>query len=262
MRGIPRPTLYDINRTLTSSIIPAILPKTSSSLKRKVTLTEELIPLSSHPGYKFLDVKITPQVSHLSPPPSSSESPPPPRCQTSLESVDFTCDQWSTLLSTIDRMSQLGKYTERGLGLGSQTSSLASPPQLIKHLAASLTLYGPDSEEAIHSTSPPPATPSHSEPSQYPSSPSSLIETTPWARPSRELYHSPLSLNGYYRSCCLIANSQSILPSLTRPVQHGGRMFASGAYTHQYLSCGLELEEFVSSFRYLGQVIHNYRSLQ
>jgi hypothetical protein len=152
-------------------------------------------------------------------------------------------------------MSQLGQHTERGLGSHLQPSSHTSPStpsaasgQLMKHLAASLTLFGPDSEEAVQSAA------------SFP-----LTETTraPWSRSSQEqqLYHSLLSVNGYYRSCCLISNSQAILSSLTRPVQHGGRLFASGAYTHQYLSCGLELEEFVSSFRYLGQVIHNYRSL-
>lgn len=71
MRGISRPTLYDINRTLTSSILPAILPKYSSN-SRRINLSEELIPLASHPGYKFLDVKITPQVIETDDFPSSS----------------------------------------------------------------------------------------------------------------------------------------------------------------------------------------------
>ena len=70
MRNILRPTLYDINRTITSSILPFLLPKyrsTPNQLNQLVSLREELLTLTSHPGYKFLDAKITPQVILLPP---------------------------------------------------------------------------------------------------------------------------------------------------------------------------------------------------
>lgn len=69
MRNIQRPTLYDINRTITSSILPVLLPKYSTTSEEPndyISLREQLIPLTSHPGYKFLDVKITPQVNNSS----------------------------------------------------------------------------------------------------------------------------------------------------------------------------------------------------
>jgi hypothetical protein len=234
MRGISRPTLYDINRTLTSAVIPTLLPKYSPLLQRRITLSEELLSLTSHPGYRFLDVKITPQ--------------------TSLASIDFTCDQWSTLLSTIERMNHLGKYTERGLGSSHSSTDREDPTHLMKSVASSLTLFGPDSGEAIQQLS-------SASPSLSVSSPGAMTGVTSWSSSPPALYSSPLSVNGYYRSCCLVSNSQSILPSLSRPVQQGASMFSSGAYTHQYLSCGLELEDFVSSFRSLGQIIQNYKSL-
>jgi hypothetical protein len=35
-------------------------------------------------------------------------------------------------------------------------------------------------------------------------------------------------------------------------------MFRSGAYVHQYESCGLETDDFVTAFRNLGSIINNY----
>lgn len=227
-----------------------------------------------------------------------------------MASVDFTCDQWSTLLHTIERMSQLGVYTERGLGSSSSTSfsavtsafanmqasdsqqqhqqqplqsQISSSSHQMKHVATSLTLFGPDSQEAIeHSFSSPSAAPSktssnrpstssssshQSHQSQQQSQPSSIFtfhtNYTSWTHPNyhSSVYHSPISLHGYYRSCSVLSNSQSILPSLIRPIQQGTAMFGSGAYLHQYTTNGLELDEFISSFRYLGHVIQNYRGL-
>jgi hypothetical protein len=150
-------------------------------------------------------------------------------------------------------MNQLGRYTERGLGSSHShsTDRPGDPSHLMKNIATSLTLFGPDSGEAIQQINS----------ASSSSTPFAMSGMTSWSSTPSALYSSPLSLNGYYRSCCLLSNSQSILPSLTRPVQQGATMFSSGAYTHQYLSCGLELEDFVSSFRSLGQIIQNYKSL-
>lgn len=207
-------------------------------------------------------------------------------------------------MNTIDRMSQLGIYTERGLGSSTSIQSTRSInssdnqflPHHMKHIASSLTLFGPDSHEAIQNsiqsslTSPPPqqtqiqtqgttttttiARPSTSSKTSSNSSTSSTSTTTltklsfqpnytPWTNLNyhKVIYHSPISLHGYYRSCCVLSNSQSILPSITRSVQQGTAMFGSGAYLHQYTTCGLELDEFITSFRYLGHVIQNYKEL-
>jgi hypothetical protein len=76
MRGIERPTLYDINSTITASLTPFLMPKSlpahrSSeahgdryhSSNRICMLSEDLAHLCGHPAYKFLDVKNTPQVT-------------------------------------------------------------------------------------------------------------------------------------------------------------------------------------------------------
>ena len=203
-------------------------------------------------------------------------------------------------------MSQLGFYTERGLGSSAASvyrPTTASLPQQqhftenqslghqMKHVATSLTLFGPDSHEAIENTFPLNSTSdpfSHSNitiTSQQPSTSSQTTTTTTtsgggggnvhssklpfqpdytsWTDLNyhSSVYHSPISLHGYYRSCSVLSNSQSILPTLTRSVQHGTAMFGSGAYLHQYTTYGLELDEFITSFRYLGHVIQNYKGL-
>jgi hypothetical protein len=72
---------------------------------------------------------------------------------------------------------------------------------------------------------------------------------------------SPMQANSYHRSACLVSNGQSLIPALSRPLLCGSNMFRSGAYVHQYTSCGLEVDEFVTAFRSMGQIVSNYRSL-
>lgn len=74
MRKISRPTLDDINDTLASNILPFILPKSQHNSELPDSLYRDITHLCSHPNYKFLDVKLTPQ--------------------TSAQSVDFTFDSW------------------------------------------------------------------------------------------------------------------------------------------------------------------------
>ena len=68
MRGIDRPSLYDINRTITACTVPAILPKRDPCLSDSSgggsggMLMEDIAHLCGHPNFKFIDVKSTPQV--------------------------------------------------------------------------------------------------------------------------------------------------------------------------------------------------------
>lgn len=103
-------------------------------------------------------------------------------------------------MSTIERMNQLGKYTERGLGSHSAVSSSDADLSLMKNIATSLTLYGPDSEEGISLLNRPPTGSSNNTQTR-----SILSGTVSWSTPfhSQNLYHSPISVNGYYRSTCL-----------------------------------------------------------
>ena len=72
---------------------------------------------------------------------------------------------------------------------------------------------------------------------------------------------SPHSVNGYQRSMSLISNGQTILPYFQRLLYKSSDMFQSGAYLHQYTSEKLEIDDFVESFRSLGQITENYKSL-
>ena len=73
MRCIARPTLYDINQTLSSNILPIILPKYRPD-GRFSGFDKDIYQLCSHSDYKLLDIKLTPQ--------------------TSEKSIEFTFDSW------------------------------------------------------------------------------------------------------------------------------------------------------------------------
>lgn len=75
------------------------------------------------------------------------------------------------------------------------------------------------------------------------------------------MHHSPHVVNGYQRSASMLSNGQTILPILQRAASKAAELFRVGAYVHQYASCGLEGEDFIQSFRTVGQLIENYRSL-
>jgi hypothetical protein len=68
-------------------------------------------------------------------------------------------------------------------------------------------------------------------------------------------------LNQYQRSTTVLSNDQSILPLLQRTIKKSAEMFQVRAYLHQYLSHGLEMDDFVDSFQSLGSVVQYYSDL-
>jgi tubulin delta len=111
MKGIERPSLQDINSLIAANVVPILLPKYNTSLnysssglssrvseKTKSYLSDDIIHLCSHPGYRFIDVKTTPQTSN--------------------KSIDFTYDSWSSVLNTLEKMQIRGTSSERGLSRG------------------------------------------------------------------------------------------------------------------------------------------------
>lgn len=98
MKGIERPSLSQLNETIVANICPMFLPKTTlhgDDSSRRSALIDDVTHLCAHPGYKFLDIKVTPQTSN--------------------KSVDFTYDTWSTLLKTIQQMQLSGAASERNI---------------------------------------------------------------------------------------------------------------------------------------------------
>ena len=97
-KGIAAPSLVDINSTIAENIVPLLLTKhdlgsfestkiakvKSSSLS--ISLTDDIIDLCAHPYYKFLSVYTVPQ--------------------TSVNSIEFTYDSWSSLLNSTGRVQQ------------------------------------------------------------------------------------------------------------------------------------------------------------
>jgi hypothetical protein len=103
MKGLERPTLDQLNQTIVSNLCPLFLPRYEATgsgnqgiyHNRRHSLISDVTHLCAHPGYKFLDVKLTPQTSN--------------------KSVDFTYDSWSTLLKTIQQMQLSGSASERNI---------------------------------------------------------------------------------------------------------------------------------------------------
>ena len=98
MKGIERPSLSQLNDTIVANICPMFLPKYCAdrdTTQRRSALIDDVTHLCAHPGFKFLDIKVTPQTSN--------------------KSVDFTYDTWSTLLKTIQQMQLSGAASERNI---------------------------------------------------------------------------------------------------------------------------------------------------
>lgn len=335
MRGLERPTLADINSLIASNIVPVLLPKyeisttTGAYLERegmpesfsksssspskdqgqqmqmplwrsKSSFSDDITHLCSHPGYKFVDVKITPQ--------------------TSTSSIEFTYDSWTSVLSTLERMHFHGASCDRGLGsihsitgvgsgggaslagvdvrdsmssisrlrqsqqsLTSNSASSSSPSAFQQEkgtshcsLGSILTLRGPDSRAAaltINRSNPTHMShakifsrPGRGEGSPVHSNQSPLSFQASYSDilgtdPLKVCYSSHIT-NGYSRSASLLSNGQSILPVLQRAATKAAQMYQAKAYLHQYQSCGLEEETFKSSFLQIGQIIANYNSLK
>lgn len=235
MRRIDRPTIADINHTIAANIVPMLLPKYHSGGDANGRITshvhDDIVTLCSHPSYRFLDVKATPQ--------------------TSDQSVEFTFDSWNSLLSTLERMHDRGTALEQRLSSTDSSSSIRS-------LASMLTLRGLDADDpSIQDLAPSPHFKAISTKNRF------FVRTDRTALLGEQIYmyHSSHHINGYLRSASLVSNGQATLPILQRAASKAADLFRVGAYLHQYTSCGLEAEDFLTSFRSLGQVIEAYRSI-
>lgn len=77
--GKEKPSLRDLNAVIAAGMMAAILPKYKAaattdahqvapsvhSKRSFYSLNEQVAHLCSHPGYKFMDVKVVPQVSFV-----------------------------------------------------------------------------------------------------------------------------------------------------------------------------------------------------
>ena len=240
MRRIERPTIDDINQTITSNLVPILLPKYSAQQRGSVAshLHDDIVSLCSHPSYRFLDVKSTPQ--------------------TSAKSVEFTFDSWNSLLLTLEKMHDRGTALDARLGGGGISGK--DGESIVRSVACLVTMRGVDAKDQARSAG--------SDSVAFARS-ASTSTTRFFSRRNFSLllddavqvHHSAHIVNGYQRSASLLSNGQAILPILQRAATKAAELFRVGAYLHQYSSCGLEGEDFVASFRSIGQTIENYQSL-
>jgi hypothetical protein len=195
--------------------------------------------------------------------------------QTSSASVDFTYDNWSTIIRTLERMDARGTIIERGAA----TTGGMGADGVSKNVGSVLTVHGADAESAAgsilthHQAQRQRGGPGHARGSPQQAAVAAVGEGNhqiqfsssyaSWApSPPCRVHASPFAVNGYLRSASLLSNGQTVLPSLQRPLLSGSNMFRSGAYVHQYQACGLEVEDFITAFRSLGQIVNNYQSLK
>jgi len=172
MWRLDSPSIDDINKTIVANIIPSLLPKYSYEMDsrglsyRKSSLSGDVLHLCSHPYYRFLDIKSTPQ--------------------TSVESVDFTYDSWHSITNTLGRMMEQGKASERQLKASYRASDQQNKN---KNIGSILTLRGPDAFD------------NEIKPDQFgqsgQSSSASNSRFSDLLRDPVKVYHSPHATNGY-----------------------------------------------------------------
>jgi len=213
MRGLKSPSLSDVNRTIADHMLSVLLPRRRAGGHAVTSLVDDIAHLCSHPGLKFLDIKATPQTPDAS--------------------VEFTFDNWKSILKTLERMSALGVQSERGISRG--VSRELQSEQTCRSYASTLILRGLDAQQTS----------------------AQFLQQAP---PSVQVHWSDRSVM-YQRSAALLSNSQSVLPVLQRPIHKATEMFKAGAFLHQYTGCGLDVNDFRESFQVLGQSIENYKAL-
>eukprot|EP01041_Mallomonas_annulata_P003548 gene3548-7060_t len=298
LRSAARPTLADINCAIVRNVIPALLPKRTAPHGCPAPLVLDIAHLCAHPGYRFLDIKNTPQ--------------------TSDESVSFQFDLWDALVHSLQRMQRLGAVSELAAGAGFRSRSYrpdsahtakarsSSVPRgggrlteqqrarddnssdvnraaAVQNIASVLVLRGQEAQSAaaVHSQvegvrgngGATTATPNSTSPFSYKHG---AMSNTPevlssewrrqhvsWQQSShpQTIAYSDTLCNGYQRSACLLTNGQAILPVMERALDRASRMFVADAYLHQYSSYGVEKQDFLEAFHSVGQVVKNYQSL-
>jgi hypothetical protein len=161
--------------------------------------------------------------------------------------------------------------------------SSASSSSLIKSLASVIVCHGEGSEEAIgeinenlkdttdlsddvRSTVSSRLLPNYNanKPKlfeEYLSSHSSHLSFSSSSFAPVHLSSTKFLLNQYQRSSTVLSNDQSILPLLQRTLKRSSEMFAVKAYVHQYLTNGLEYDDFIDSFQWIYSTIQAYSEL-
>ena len=322
MIDIERPTLHDINDVITANIVPILLPKyrfpiehidtsvsststvsSSSFINREgttrsvpITISDDIVNLCCHPGYKFLNIRNVPQ--------------------TSKRSIEFTFDSWKAMLNNLRAMTASGSSSERGISAYvnhfrqnqrqlfnddnsllpqssiSKTKNMESDV-LMRNEKDTSEIYNLDNgktrdkittvddhgnrKKAInrHSLT----SNDHFDTVKCLKSilifrgndakegltavkdPTVPFHDTVLNINEEDCYYSSHTVNGYQRSTGVLSNSQAVLPVLNRAVDKGVALYRVGAFLHQYQAWGTEDGDFVDAFRTLGQVIQNYQSL-
>jgi len=147
--------------------------------------------------------------------------------QTFQASIEYTSDSWSALLGSLDRMDNILNNNNNN---NNSSSNYSRKPNSISSL---LTLRGPDA---------------------------TTVDKNLFQKHCKVCYSHHIT-NKYNRSASLINNSDEILPIIEKTAQKASLLFERGAYVHQYNSCGLEDDDFITAFRTVGQIIHNYKAL-
>eukprot|EP01038_Epipyxis_sp_PR26KG_P013340 gene13340-17892_t len=243
-------------------------------------LIDDIICLSSHPSYKFLDIKTTPQTSN--------------------QSIEFTYDSWTSLLKTIQNMQLLGNISDIGISHRNLNSVSTNSPNsmatsnttsndssTIRSLGSIVSLHGIDAKETAiilkNNYEKELSVPSHVLSPKFTQRSAllsnrqnninqqiifqdnyiqshSILQSICGQLPI-QINYSDFFVNDYQRSITVLSNGQSILPILNRSTRKATEMFKVGAYVHQYTNFGLELDDMHEAFWSVASIIQSYSDL-
>eukprot|EP00741_Cyanophora_paradoxa_P005363 tig00000880_g5201.t1 len=249
--NVARPNFPDLNRVIASSLAAVLLPSrlspspapcapapsarpgrpASASASRAAlgrptnVLLDPLRHLCSHPSYKLLTIKTTPQM---------------PRA-----SVPFTVFQWPALLKHALQMLVTDAKFDLNVPFGVHLPEPGRPPdhRIHRSLATMLFLRGKDVHTADAS--------GFAHPALYPG----------WVPDPLAVARHPEPVHQYEMSATALTNSGTIAGPLEALLERGAAMRAARAYLHQYARHGCDAAFFDEAFARAEQILADYRAI-
>mmetsp|Transcript_6826 Transcript_6826/g.10699 ORF Transcript_6826/g.10699 Transcript_6826/m.10699 type:complete len:443 (+) Transcript_6826:226-1554(+) len=232
--NIQRPSFGDLNRVIAANLAHVLAPsrrynstESSSGVSTNILL-DPIRHLCSHPSYKLLNIRATPQI--------------PPR------SIAYTVFSWPALLKHLLQMhvsdARVDSAINWNLNFQKDSNPKASTSAINKSLASVLYVRGKDITAADMSQ--------FTQPSLYAS----------WVEDPLLVCKHPQRIHDYEMAAALLSNSAAVISPLERVVNRASEMFQSSAYIHQYAKHGCDASFFRENLLYAEQILSDYNALK
>jgi tubulin delta len=222
--SIAHPSFGDLNSVIASQLGSIFMPSYKLTDGKKVSLLYDVVRhLCSHPSYKILTSVTTPQVSN--------------------KSKAFSNHSWTGILKSSYQMLITDAKIDASINW---KESLESDSFKLNSVLSSMVFLRGSGISSI---------------------PESSI--SPFRNPAIYTgYQDPFMLckdenmyNNLDKSCCILSNSQSVIPPMDRMLSKASEMYHAGAYIYQYEKHGVDKQYFEYCFQQLEYVLHNYQLL-